>query len=184
MPFCLDLEDRVKEKIVLCWFLLWSSRKKEDTTKVQSLKYVDWESARDQHWGTVKERVRIRKPGSYATYCVIRPWFFDYAPCASVVETKLEDSVRKVAEANGIPSDSVPYSVCADLSRTHKICVPATCAIVGAILAQEVIKSISHDGVPICNFFLFDGRTGLGQEVNTGQPFVLTPQDKPVETTS
>jgi len=40
--------------------------------------------------------------------------------------------------------------------------MPAIAAIVGGLLANEVIKAISHAEEPTCNFFCFDVRSGKG----------------------
>jgi len=40
--------------------------------------------------------------------------------------------------------------------------MPAIAAIVGGLLANEVIKSISHAEEPVCNFFCFDVLSGKG----------------------
>lgn len=36
------------------------------------------------------------------------------------------------------------------------------CAVVGGIVVNEVIKGISQNGRPICNYFLFDGHESVG----------------------
>eukprot|EP01138_Halocafeteria_seosinensis_P011231 gb/GECG01011473.1/.p1 GENE.gb/GECG01011473.1/~~gb/GECG01011473.1/.p1 ORF type:complete len:356 (+),score=44.85 gb/GECG01011473.1/:1-1068(+) len=151
--------------------------KGEEQTSIESLRYVTWEEASKQCWGTAEERKRIRKPESYAVYCILRPWLFHYATQYEINEDEnaLRDEASKTAETNGIPKDTLPYAICSDLKRTHKIALPATCAILGAVLSQEVIKAISHQDPPMCNLFVFDGRTGMGQEVNTAAPYIATP---------
>ena len=44
----------------------------------------------------------------------------------------------------------------------NRIEMPAIAAIVGGLLANEVIKSISHAEEPVCNFFCFDVLSGKG----------------------
>jgi ubiquitin-like 1-activating enzyme E1 A len=44
----------------------------------------------------------------------------------------------------------------------NRIEMPAIAAIVGGLLANEVIKAISHAEEPICNFFTFDVLSGKG----------------------
>ena len=39
-------------------------------------------------------------------------------------------------------------------------CVPAVCAVMGGLVGQEVIKSISGQGKPVYNLLCFDGTTG------------------------
>ena len=43
-----------------------------------------------------------------------------------------------------------------------RIEMPAIAAIVGGLLANEVIKAISHADEPVCNFFTFDVLSGKG----------------------
>ncbi|XP_064623200.1 SUMO-activating enzyme subunit 1-like [Lineus longissimus] len=38
----------------------------------------------------------------------------------------------------------------------------AACAVVGGLMAQEIIKAVSQKDAPLNNFFLFDGREGCG----------------------
>jgi len=44
----------------------------------------------------------------------------------------------------------------------NRIEMPAIAAIVGGLLANEVIKAISHADEPVCNFFTFDVLSGKG----------------------
>jgi ubiquitin-like 1-activating enzyme E1 A len=42
------------------------------------------------------------------------------------------------------------------------------CAILGGVIAQEVIKAVSHKEVTINNIFLFDPVTYSGKELSVG----------------
>lgn len=46
--------------------------------------------------------------------------------------------------------------------------VASICAIVGGVIAQEVIKAVSHKEVPINNIFLLDPYTYNGKEESVG----------------
>lgn len=46
--------------------------------------------------------------------------------------------------------------------------VASVCAIVGGVIAQEVIKAVSHKEVPIKNIFLLDPYTYNGKEESVG----------------
>jgi ubiquitin-like 1-activating enzyme E1 A len=37
-----------------------------------------------------------------------------------------------------------------------------TCAVVGGMLAQDILKALAAREAPIANFFTFDGNTGSG----------------------
>lgn len=46
--------------------------------------------------------------------------------------------------------------------------VVPVCAVLGGVIAQEVIKAVSHKEVPINNVFLFDPVTYDGKEETVG----------------
>ncbi|KAL1201214.1 SUMO-activating enzyme subunit 1A [Cardamine amara subsp. amara] len=75
---------------------------------------------------------------------------------ATVLEIK-----KKLCEANSVSESHIPNSLLERLI-TGNIEFPPACAIVGGILAQEVIKAVSGKGDPLKNFFFFDGQDGKG----------------------
>lgn len=44
------------------------------------------------------------------------------------------------------------------------------CAIVGGMLAQDILKSLGGREPPIANFFIFDGHTGGGTVCRLNMP--------------
>ncbi|KAH0915652.1 hypothetical protein HID58_030098, partial [Brassica napus] len=74
---------------------------------------------------------------------------------ATVLEIK-----KKLCEANVI-CELEPDSL---LERLISCTIefPPACAIVGGILAQEVIKAVSGKGDPVKNFFYYDAQDGKG----------------------
>jgi len=78
-----------------------------------------------------------------------------------------EDFERLRAEANaraaacGKPENFIADDALRALLPA-KIEIPAVNAIVGGILAQEVLKAVSHKGAPCANFFVFDCVSGQG----------------------
>ncbi|CAN8325828.1 unnamed protein product [Cochlearia groenlandica] len=75
---------------------------------------------------------------------------------ATVLEIK-----KKLCETNSVSKSHVPDSLLERLITTNTEFPPA-CAIVGGILAQEVIKVVSGKGDPLKNFFYFDAEDGKG----------------------
>lgn len=67
------------------------------------------------------------------------------------------------------------------LTLCHEVCaaggieLPHVCAIVGGIIAQDILKVVSRKGAPMAGYFCFDGLTGAGQEVDPRTPFVEKP---------
>lgn len=48
--------------------------------------------------------------------------------------------------------------------------MPAVSAVVGGVLAQEVLKVVSGKGVPNGNFFFFDVQSAVGGGEQHGMP--------------
>lgn len=52
------------------------------------------------------------------------------------------------------------FSSTMSISAAHEF--SPTCAVVGGILAQDILKALAAREAPIANFFTFDGNTGGG----------------------
>ena len=78
-----------------------------------------------------------------------------------------EDFERLRADANaraaayGKPENFIADDALRVLLQA-KMEIPAINAIVGGVLAQEVLKAVSHKGAPCANFFVFDCVSGQG----------------------
>ena len=60
---------------------------------------------------------------------------------------------------------SPPYLTGGAVCTAHSRCLgelSPVCAVVGGVLAQEVIKAVSQKDKPLNNFFLFDGYSSEG----------------------
>ncbi|KAM3192229.1 hypothetical protein ACQJBY_069455 [Aegilops geniculata] len=83
-------------------------------------------------------------------------------------ETSLSDlpavlALRKdMCDRMSLDESRIPTSLLERLLAAGKKEHPPVCAILGGILGQEVIKSISCKGDPIKNFFYFDAADGKG----------------------
>ncbi|CAN7071613.1 unnamed protein product [Brassica oleracea var. botrytis] len=77
---------------------------------------------------------------------------------------------KKLCEANTVSESHVPDSLLERLI-TGTIEFPPACAIVGGILAQEVIKAVSGKGEPLKNFFYYDAQDGKGVMENISNSF-------------
>ncbi|KAM3212517.1 hypothetical protein ACQJBY_065523 [Aegilops geniculata] len=83
-------------------------------------------------------------------------------------ETSLSDlpavlALRKdMCDRMSLDESRIPTSLLERLLAAGKKEHPPVCAILGGILGQEVIKSISCKGGPIKNFFYFDDADGKG----------------------
>ena len=73
-------------------------------------------------------------------------------------------TLAALLESQGLGSDfcdgaAVARMVSAARAGTE---VSPVCAVMGGIIGQEVIKAISGKDKPVCNFFFFDGASGVG----------------------
>ena len=48
--------------------------------------------------------------------------------------------------------------------------IPPICAIVGGLLAQDILKALAAREPTIANFFVFDGNTGQGSVCRMNMP--------------
>ncbi|KAF8679140.1 hypothetical protein HU200_045906 [Digitaria exilis] len=80
--------------------------------------------------------------------------------------------VKDVRDKMSLNESQVPTALMERLLAAGKKEHPPVCAILGGILGQEVIKSISCKGDPIKNFFYFDAADGKGviEDIPTPPP--------------
>ncbi|KAF8668897.1 hypothetical protein HU200_052101 [Digitaria exilis] len=80
--------------------------------------------------------------------------------------------VKAVRDKISLNESQVPTALMERLLAAGKKEHPPVCAILGGILGQEVIKSISCKGDPIKNFFYFDAADGKGviEDIPTPPP--------------
>lgn len=65
-----------------------------------------------------------------------------------------------MASEDPTPTDFVsPYR---HVAMTAACEISAVCAVIGGVLAQDMLKSLAAREPPIANFFVFDGNTGHG----------------------
>jgi len=69
---------------------------------------------------------------------------------------------KEMCDRMSLNESQIPTALLERLLAAGKKEHPPVCAILGGILGQEVIKSISCKGDPIKNFFYFDAADGRG----------------------
>ena len=69
---------------------------------------------------------------------------------------------KDMCDRMSLNESQIPTALLERLLAAGKKEHPPVCAILGGILGQEVIKSISCKGDPIKNFFYFDAADGKG----------------------
>ena len=73
-----------------------------------------------------------------------------------------------------LPSTSAFSTLGMFLCRTMAITavheISPVCAVIGGMLAQDILKALAARESPIANFFTFDGTLGGGTVVRMGMP--------------
>ncbi|CAI5742399.1 unnamed protein product [Hyaloperonospora brassicae] len=72
---------------------------------------------------------------------------------------------RKQLVVNGLDEDYVSLDELQALVRVADMELVPVCAILAGIMGQEVIRAMSQKDEPICNYFCFDGATGIVRRV-------------------
>ena len=73
----------------------------------------------------------------------------------------LRQQKAEVCAAQGFPESAIDDRLLESYAA-HGGEMPAINAVVGGVLANEVLKAVSKKGDPICNFFLFSLTDGAG----------------------
>ncbi|CAK5284304.1 unnamed protein product, partial [Mycena citricolor] len=88
---------------------------------------------------------------------------------ASELES-LANSLISSADVKANVLAAVPPDLSQSLSETSGCEFSPVCAIVGGMLAQDILKTLAARDPPIANFFTFDGNTGAGTVCRMSMP--------------
>ncbi|KAG0704273.1 hypothetical protein DFH29DRAFT_912683 [Suillus ampliporus] len=75
---------------------------------------------------------------------------------------EIANSILTASEVNRQVLTSVPQDLIDAMCTSAAHEFSPTCAVVGGILAQDILKALAAREAPIANFFTFDGNTGGG----------------------
>ena len=73
--------------------------------------------------------------------------------------------LSKFAGQSTIPRDTMTLRFFRTIATSAVHEFAPVCAVVGGMLAQDILKALSAREAPIANFFTFDGNTGSGAVV-------------------
>ncbi|EIW80911.1 hypothetical protein CONPUDRAFT_103924 [Coniophora puteana RWD-64-598 SS2] len=74
----------------------------------------------------------------------------------------IANQVLTASEVNKLVLSSMPKELIQTMSTTAAHEFSPVCAVVGGMLAQDILKALAAREAPIANFFTFDGNTGGG----------------------
>jgi ubiquitin-like 1-activating enzyme E1 A len=89
---------------------------------------------------------------------------------ATVELEQIANSLLAGADVNKQAIASVPSDFINSVTTTAVHEFSPVCAILGGILAQDILKALAGRDPPIANFFIFDGNVGAGTVCRMGMP--------------
>nr|GAT50590.1 fumarate reductase flavoprotein subunit [Mycena chlorophos] len=102
------------------------------------------------------------------------------AAAASELQS-ISDSLLSAADVRKQVLETVPSDLVASSAETAGAEFSPVCAIVGGMLAQDILKTLGARDAPIANFFVFDGTTGGGTTKETWTPTLNFMEAKAIE---
>ncbi|KAI0084783.1 hypothetical protein BDY19DRAFT_997352 [Irpex rosettiformis] len=135
--------------------------------------YAPLEKAlRDHRWtGLTRKQTKELNPA--AVFSILALWEYQArhdgllpsdVDKAGEIEAIAADLVTK-AQVNRQALPNVPKELVESVAVTASHELSPVCAIVGGMLAQDILKTLGAREAPISNFFTFDGSTGAGTVV-------------------
>ncbi|KAF7795363.1 hypothetical protein EIP86_006520 [Pleurotus ostreatoroseus] len=137
--------------------------------------YCPLEVALDHRWTDLKRR-QTKELNPAAVFSILALWEFQtrhkgVLPEDSNYAAELEQIATALltkAEVNRQALPVMPRELIESLSVTAPHELSPVCAVVGGMLAQDILKALAARESPIANFFTFDGSTGGGTVCRLG----------------
>ncbi|KAI0338896.1 hypothetical protein BDW22DRAFT_1337093 [Trametopsis cervina] len=132
--------------------------------------YAPLETCLREHRWTGLTRKQTRELNPAAVFSIFALWEYQErhggslpsdAQKAAEIEAIAADLVTR-AEVNRQALPNVPKELAENVAVTAVRELSPVCAVVGGMLAQDILKALAAREPPIANFFVFDGSTGGG----------------------
>lgn len=139
--------------------------------------YCPLDRALEHRWtGLTRKQTKELNPA--VVFSVFALWEFqarhggqlpNEAPHAAELE-QIATALLTKLEVNKQALPAIPRELIETLSTTAPHELSPVCAVVGGMLAQDILKALAARESPIANFFTFDGSTGGGTVCRLGMP--------------
>eukprot|EP00940_MAST-03C_sp_MAST-3C-sp2_P001442 g1442.t1 len=131
-------------------------------TKIASESFAD--VMKSQSWGKVHKALRWGIPFTALGMLVWKCFVSEFGSSADA--SKLRTFTERCLKSRGIADDNAIEKTAQIASRAlaaSDVDLTPVCAIVGGVLAQDIVKVVSKHNEPIDTIFTFDGITGEGR---------------------
>ncbi|TCD69023.1 hypothetical protein EIP91_009086 [Steccherinum ochraceum] len=139
--------------------------------------YTSLDNALGHSWGNLNRR-QTKELNPAVVFLILSLWEYQSRHSGALPD---DDSATKElgdiaislltkAEVNKQALPTIPQDLVESLSITAAHEISPVCAVVGGMLAQDILKALAAREAPIANFFTFDGSTGGGTVCRLGLP--------------
>jgi len=140
-----------------------------------TVSYSPLREALEHRWSGVARR-QIKSLNPAAVFIILSLWEFQsvhqgHLPDDTIYADELEtvsNSLIARAEVNKDAFPAIPRELVETLITTAIHEFSPVCAVVGGMLAQDILKALGVREAPLANFFTFDGSTGAGNVIRMG----------------
>ncbi|THH27759.1 hypothetical protein EUX98_g6428 [Antrodiella citrinella] len=141
---------------------------KDSTKNIKStITYATLDDALKHTWRKLS-RKQTKELNPAVVFMIFALWEYQSRhgrdlPDSSDAEKELGDlgiALLAKAEVNKQALPSIPSDLIETMSTTAAHEISPVCAVVGGMLAQDILKALAAREAPIVNFFTFDGSTG------------------------
>ncbi|KAI8978844.1 hypothetical protein BD414DRAFT_421743 [Trametes punicea] len=139
--------------------------------------YVPFKTALQHRWAGMSRR-QTKELNPAIVFTVLAIWEYQAVhqgalPDDPATAAELESIANKLiteAEVNRQTLPSIPRELIDTMATTAAHELSPVCAVVGGLLAQDILKALAAREPPIANFFTFDGNLGGGTVVRMSMP--------------
>ncbi|KAI0357375.1 hypothetical protein OH77DRAFT_1399267 [Trametes cingulata] len=154
------------------------SGQKDATKNVKNTAvYVPLKTALQHRWaGMTRRQTKELNPAIIFTvlavweYQVVHQGTLPDDPAAAAELESIANKLISEADVNKQTLPSIPRELMETMATTAAHELSPVCAVVGGLLAQDVLKALAAREPPIANFFTFDGNLGGGTVVRMSMP--------------
>ncbi|KAG8214649.1 hypothetical protein J3R82DRAFT_9727 [Butyriboletus roseoflavus] len=120
-------------------------------------------------WSSLTRR-QTKELNPAVVHAILAMWEYQYAHFEKLPESveeapqllSIANSLLETSGVNKLVLDTMPRELIETLSTAASHEFSPVCAVVGGMLAQDILKALAAREAPIANFFVFDGTSGSG----------------------
>ncbi|KAL5524470.1 AOS1 [Sanghuangporus sanghuang] len=143
----------------------------------KTLTYCPLKTALQPYSWEKLNRVQTKELNPAAVFSVLALWEFQARHDGALLTKndgreigRIADALFSAAKINKRVLQAIPQDISESLAATAAHEFSPVCAVVGGMLAQDMLKALAGRDPPIANLFVFDGNTGHGSVCRMNMP--------------